>query len=185
MVCLARPPLHQVGTKRFDSELSGDREVQRTMLELLNQLDGFEASNQIKVVMATNRIDILDPGLLRPGRMSAGSSDSILLVARITLTSVRASKPSSWLSSSSIVRWISFSPPEVESYRLVPTASISSIKTMVGACSSATRKSSRTRRGPSPRYFWISSEPVTRRNVADVWLATAFASSVLPVPGSP
>jgi 26S proteasome regulatory subunit T5 len=38
-----------IGTKRFDSELSGDREVQRTMLELLNQLDGFEASNKIKV----------------------------------------------------------------------------------------------------------------------------------------
>lgn len=61
--------LDAVGTKRFDSDVSGDREVQRTMLELLNQLDGFSSSDDIKVVAATNRIDILDPALLRSGRL--------------------------------------------------------------------------------------------------------------------
>ncbi|KAI9145682.1 P-loop containing nucleoside triphosphate hydrolase protein [Paraphysoderma sedebokerense] len=58
-----------IGTKRFDSEKSGDREVQRTMLELLNQLDGFSSDERIKVIAATNRIDILDPALLRSGRL--------------------------------------------------------------------------------------------------------------------
>jgi 26S proteasome regulatory subunit T5 len=61
--------LDAIGTKRFDSELSGDREVQRTMLELLNQLDGFSSTSDIKVIAATNRIDILDPALLRSGRL--------------------------------------------------------------------------------------------------------------------
>ncbi|EKM79315.1 hypothetical protein AGABI1DRAFT_113879 [Agaricus bisporus var. burnettii JB137-S8] len=61
--------LDAIGTKRFDSEKSGDREVQRTMLELLNQLDGFGSDERIKVIAATNRIDILDPALLRSGRL--------------------------------------------------------------------------------------------------------------------
>merc|ERR1712168_1166696 len=61
--------LDAIGTKRFDSEKAGDREVQRTMLELLNQLDGFTSTSQIKVIAATNRVDILDPALLRSGRL--------------------------------------------------------------------------------------------------------------------
>src|SRR5580704_2689664 len=61
--------LDAVGTKRFDSEKSGDREVQRTMLELLNQLDGFASDDRVKVLAATNRVDILDPALLRSGRL--------------------------------------------------------------------------------------------------------------------
>jgi ATP-dependent 26S proteasome regulatory subunit len=54
---------------RFDSDTSGDREVQRTMLELLNQLDGFSPADDIKIIAATNRPDILDPALLRSGRL--------------------------------------------------------------------------------------------------------------------
>ncbi|RDD36727.1 26S protease regulatory subunit 8 [Trichoplax sp. H2] len=62
--------IDSIGSSRIESGSgSGDSEVQRTMLELLNQLDGFEAKNNIKIIMATNRIDILDPALLRPGRI--------------------------------------------------------------------------------------------------------------------
>ncbi|KIY69037.1 26S proteasome subunit P45 [Cylindrobasidium torrendii FP15055 ss-10] len=59
--------IDSIGSSRGDG--GGDSEVQRTMLELLNQLDGFEATKNIKVIMATNRIDILDSALLRPGRI--------------------------------------------------------------------------------------------------------------------
>mmetsp|Transcript_70715 Transcript_70715/g.153572 ORF Transcript_70715/g.153572 Transcript_70715/m.153572 type:complete len:208 (+) Transcript_70715:112-735(+) len=90
---------------------------------------------------------------MRPGRIRAGSKDSILFVAMITLTSPRSSNPSSWFSSSSMVRWISFSPPLVVSYLFVATASISSMKMMEGECSCATRNISRTSLGPSPKYF--------------------------------
>ncbi|WFD32905.1 26S proteasome regulatory subunit 7 [Malassezia sp. CBS 17886] len=58
-----------VGGMRFDDGAGGDNEVQRTMLELINQLDGFDARGNIKVLMATNRPDTLDPALLRPGRL--------------------------------------------------------------------------------------------------------------------
>ncbi|CAM9702451.1 unnamed protein product [Ectocarpus fasciculatus] len=61
--------IDSIGSSRVEGSEGGDSEVQRTMLELLNQLDGFEPTQNIKVVMATNRIDILDPALLRPGRI--------------------------------------------------------------------------------------------------------------------
>merc|ERR1712034_176815 len=54
---------------RFDDGAGGDNEVQRTMLEIVNQLDGFDARGNIKVLMATNRPDTLDPALMRPGRL--------------------------------------------------------------------------------------------------------------------
>ncbi|TIA85527.1 hypothetical protein E3P99_03980 [Wallemia hederae] len=58
-----------IGGARFDDGAGGDNEVQRTMLELINQLDGFDSRGNIKVLMATNRPDTLDPALLRPGRL--------------------------------------------------------------------------------------------------------------------
>ncbi|GJQ12419.1 hypothetical protein GpartN1_g4210.t1 [Galdieria partita] len=58
-----------IGGARFDDGAGGDNEVQRTMLEIVNQLDGFDARGNIKVLMATNRPDTLDPALLRPGRL--------------------------------------------------------------------------------------------------------------------
>merc|ERR1712238_449689 len=58
-----------IGTRRYDSNSGGEREIQRTMLELLNQLDGFDSRGDVKVIMATNRIDSLDPALIRPGRI--------------------------------------------------------------------------------------------------------------------
>jgi 26S proteasome regulatory subunit T4 len=58
-----------IGGKRFSQGTSADREIQRTLMELLNQMDGFDNLTTVKVVMATNRPDILDPALLRPGRL--------------------------------------------------------------------------------------------------------------------
>jgi len=58
-----------VATKRFDAQTGADREVQRILMELLNQMDGFDQSVNVKVIMATNRADTLDPALLRPGRL--------------------------------------------------------------------------------------------------------------------
>ena len=58
-----------IGGRRFSQGTSADREIQRTLMELLNQLDGFDDLGRVKMVMATNRPDTLDPALLRPGRL--------------------------------------------------------------------------------------------------------------------
>lgn len=58
-----------IATKRFDAQTGADREVQRILVELLTQMDGFDQSTNVKVIMATNRWDTLDPALLRPGRL--------------------------------------------------------------------------------------------------------------------
>jgi 26S proteasome regulatory subunit T3 len=58
-----------IATKRFDANTGADREVQRVLMELLTQMDGFEQSTNVKVIMATNRWDTLDPAIMRPGRL--------------------------------------------------------------------------------------------------------------------
>ena len=58
-----------IGSKRLDSSTSGDREVQRTLMQLLAEMDGFDATSNIKIIAATNRPELLDKALLRPGRL--------------------------------------------------------------------------------------------------------------------
>jgi 26S proteasome regulatory subunit T4 len=58
-----------IGGKRGNDASSSDREIHRTLMEMLNQIDGFDDLGKVKVIMATNRPDVLDPALLRPGRL--------------------------------------------------------------------------------------------------------------------
>ncbi len=57
-----------IASKRTDSKTSGDAEVQRTMMQLLSEMDGFDERGEIRIIAATNRFDMLDPAILRPGR---------------------------------------------------------------------------------------------------------------------
>lgn len=61
--------MDKISSTRYDAHSGGEREIQRTMLELLNQLDGFDSRGDVKVILATNKIESLDPALLRPGRI--------------------------------------------------------------------------------------------------------------------
>ena len=121
----------------------------------------------------------------RPGRSSALSRISGLLVAARIMIPFLASKPSisesNWLS---VCSRSSFPPPYFES-RLLPIASISSIKIMHGAFFSASLKRSLTLEAPTPTYNSIKSEPASEKNGTFASPATAFASNVLPVPGGP
>ena len=60
--------LDSIGSKRLDTATSGDREVQRTLMQLLSEMDGFETLDDVKIIAATNRPELLDAALLRPGR---------------------------------------------------------------------------------------------------------------------
>ena len=72
-----------IGGKRFSEGTSADREIQRTLMELLNQIDGFEALGQVKIIMATNRPDVLDPALLRPGRLDRKIGECALEIIHV------------------------------------------------------------------------------------------------------
>uniref|UniRef100_A0A7C4JL38 Proteasome-activating nucleotidase n=1 Tax=Staphylothermus marinus TaxID=2280 RepID=A0A7C4JL38_STAMA len=61
--------IDSIAARRIDIGTSGEREVQRTLMQLLAELDGFKPLDRIKVIAATNRVDILDPAILRPGRL--------------------------------------------------------------------------------------------------------------------
>merc|ERR1719356_1035337 len=121
----------------------------------------------------------------RPGLRRAGSSVSGRLVAIKTLMLPLGSKPSSWLMSSSMVRWTSLSPPAPSSNLAPPTASISSKKMRQAFLVRAISNSSLTILAPSPTYFWTNSDPITLMKQASVLFATALAHKVLPVPGGP
>lgn len=84
-----------IGGRRFSEGTSADREIQRTLMELLNQMDGFDVLGQVKIIMATNRPDTLDPALLRPGRLdrkievSLPNEQGRLEILRIHALSIR------------------------------------------------------------------------------------------------
>lgn len=87
-----------IGAHRMDDISGGDREVQRTLMQLLAELDGFREKSNVKIIAATNRIDILDPALLRPGRfdriieVSPPDQDGRLQILSIHTKNMKLSK---------------------------------------------------------------------------------------------
>ena len=121
----------------------------------------------------------------RPGRKSAGSRISGLLVAAMMMIPSLAAKPSIstsiWFRVCSRSSW----PPPRPAPRWRPTASISSMNTMHGACFLAWSNKSRTREAPTPTNISTKSEPLMEKKGTPASPATALASKVLPVPGGP
>lgn len=95
-----------IATKRFDAQTGADREVQRILLELLNQMDGFDQTTNVKVIMATNRADTLDPAILRPGRLDRKVSAALCLPRVVVTGSLAAfgSVFSRWLPCPCLIR---------------------------------------------------------------------------------
>uniref|UniRef100_A0A2K5Z253 AAA+ ATPase domain-containing protein n=1 Tax=Mandrillus leucophaeus TaxID=9568 RepID=A0A2K5Z253_MANLE len=80
-----------IGGRRFSEGTSADREIRRTLMELLNQMDGFDTLHRVKMIMATNRPDTLDPALLRPGRLDRKTHiDSPNEQARLDILKIHA-----------------------------------------------------------------------------------------------
>jgi len=121
----------------------------------------------------------------RPGRSKAGSNMSGLFVAAMIITFVSVSNPSistsNWFNVCSLSSWL---PPK-PAPRCLPTASISSTKTIHGECFLACSKRSLTRLAPTPTNISTNSEPEMEKNGTPASPETAFAIKVLPVPGEP
>ena len=121
----------------------------------------------------------------RPGRRIAGSRMSTRLVAAITMIPSLTPKPSISTSNWFSVCSRSSCPPPIPVPRRLATASISSIKMIQGAFFLASSNRSLTRDAPTPTNISTKSEPEIVKNGTPASPATAFASSVLPVPGGP
>ncbi|MEA3295344.1 MAG: proteasome-activating nucleotidase [Euryarchaeota archaeon] len=87
--------LDSIAAKRYDGATAGDREVQRTLMQLLAEMDGFNPRGEVRLLAATNRLDILDPAILRPGRFDrfievklpdANARESILMIHSRNMT---------------------------------------------------------------------------------------------------
>ncbi|KAF5420873.1 MAG: Proteasome-activating nucleotidase [ANME-2 cluster archaeon HR1] len=87
--------LDSIAAKRYDGATAGDREVQRTLMQLLAEMDGFNPRGEVRLLAATNRLDILDPAILRPGRFDrfievklpdADARESIMMIHSRNMT---------------------------------------------------------------------------------------------------
>ncbi|KAH9983937.1 26S proteasome regulatory complex ATPase RPT4 [Russula vinacea] len=95
-----------IGGRRFSEGTSADREIQRTLMELLNQMDGFDSLGRTKLIMATNRPDTLDPALMRPGRLDR-KIEVPLPMSRRGLRSSRSTRGPSTSTATSTTRRLS------------------------------------------------------------------------------